>query len=99
MGDWNSSTDAAGIKPKLIPDGNLRPRDDSGGMGWTPHTGEWDDGGYVMGGAKAHLSAKGGETDIHEKRNIDGGNEEEVDHRGPHVHSSMSPLKGRKGRD
>lgn len=51
--------DAATIKPKLVPDTELLPRDNSGGRGFDPYTAEWDDGGRVT-GPKAHLSAKGG---------------------------------------
>ena len=99
---YKSGSDAAYIRPKLIPDGNLRPRDDSGGLGWHPHSGDWDDGGFILGGAKAHLSPGGGETRIHERRDTDSdgrGNEEIVDHRGPHMHHAMSPLKHRKTAD
>jgi hypothetical protein len=54
-------TDAAEIKPKFIPDDKLRTRDNSGGLGFDDnHSGEWDDGGYIFGGAKSHLSAGGG---------------------------------------
>lgn len=56
------STDAAGIKPKLIPDYELLARDDSGGPEWQPYTAQFGDGGFVTGN-KAHLSAKGGEDD------------------------------------
>jgi hypothetical protein len=53
-------TDAAEIKPKLIPDEKLRTRDNSGGLGYElNHSGDWDDGGYIHGGAKGHLSAGG----------------------------------------
>ena len=52
--------DAAEISPKLIPDENLMGRDNSGGLDFTPHTAEWDEGGYVFGGAKSYLSAGGG---------------------------------------
>lgn len=56
-----NSTDAAGIKPKLIPNFELMARDDSGGPEWDPHTAEFGDGGYVVGGdEKGHLSATGG---------------------------------------
>lgn len=57
---WAAGSDAAYIKPKLIPDYELIPRDDSGGIDWDPYTAEFGDGGYVRGGDKAHLSAKGG---------------------------------------
>lgn len=56
-----NSTDAAGIKPKLIPNAELMARDDSGGPEWDPHTAEFGDGGFVVGeDEKGHLSAKGG---------------------------------------
>ena len=56
---YASGSDAAYIKPKLIPDYELLPRDDSGGPEFEPYTQEFGDGGKVT-GAKAHLSAKGG---------------------------------------
>lgn len=59
---WNSGRDAAYIKPRLIPDYELLPRDDSGGPEWDPYTAEFGDGGYVT-GEKAHLSARGGRDD------------------------------------
>ncbi len=52
--------DAAEITPKFVPDADLLPRDNSGGPGYKTHTAQFDDGGYVAGGAKAHLSATGG---------------------------------------
>lgn len=56
-----NSTDAAGIKPKLIPNYELMARDDSGGPEYDPHTAQFGDGGYVTGGdEKGHISAKGG---------------------------------------
>lgn len=62
---WNSGRDAAYIKPKFIPDDELLPRDDSGGPDWEPRTAMFGDGGDVT-GAKAHLSARGGEGDREE---------------------------------
>lgn len=59
---YASGSDAAYIKPKLIPDYELLPRDDSGGPEWDPYTAEFGDGGFVT-GDKAHLSAKGGKDD------------------------------------
>lgn len=50
--------DAAEIKPKFVPDESLLARDNSGGIDYTPHTAEWDDGGNVK-GAKSYLSAGG----------------------------------------
>ena len=49
--------DAAYIKPKLIPDMELLPRDDSGGIDWDPYNMQFGDGGYVV-GEKTHLSTK-----------------------------------------
>lgn len=60
-----NSTDAAGIKPKLIPDYELMARDDSGGPDYNPYTAQFSDGGFVQ-GAKAHLSASGGSDDAME---------------------------------
>ena len=57
-----NSNDAAGIKPRLIPDYELLTRDDSGGPDYQPYNAEFGDGGYVT-GEKAHLSAHGGEND------------------------------------
>lgn len=54
--------DAAGIRPFLIPDYELLPRDDSGGPEYQPYTAEFGDGGYVT-GEKKHLSAHGGRND------------------------------------
>lgn len=55
------ATDAVGIKPKLIPNFELLPRDDSGGPEWDPHAAAFGDGGYVTGGdEKGHISASGG---------------------------------------
>ena len=59
---WASGRDAAYIKPRLVPDYELLPRDDSGGPEWDPYTAEFGDGGYVT-GDKKHLSAHGGEDD------------------------------------
>lgn len=49
------NTDAAGIKPRFIPDAELLPRDDSGGPDWQPYTQQFGDGGYVQ-GQKPHLT-------------------------------------------
>lgn len=59
---YASGSDAAYIKPKLIPDYELLPRDDSGGPEYDPYTAEFGDGDFKL-GAKAHLSAKGGKDD------------------------------------
>ena len=66
---WNSGNDAAYIEPKLIPDYELLPRDDSGGPEWDPYTQQFGDGGYVT-GEKAHLSARGGRDDEMENDEI-----------------------------
>lgn len=55
-------SDAASIQPKLIPDFELLPRDDSGGPDYQPRNATFGDGGVVV-GAKAHLSASGGSDD------------------------------------
>lgn len=51
--------DAASISPKFVPNDKLLPRDNSGGLDWTPHTADWGDGGVVT-GPKSYLSAGGG---------------------------------------
>jgi hypothetical protein len=61
-GGYLSGEDASYIEPKLIPDYELLPRDDSGGPEWDPYTAEFADGGYVT-GDKSHLSARGGKDD------------------------------------
>ena len=58
-GGYLSGEDAAYIEPKLIPDYELLPRDDSGGPEWDAYAAEFGDGGYVT-GDKSHLSARGG---------------------------------------
>ena len=59
---YEMGRDAAYIKPKLIPDYELLPRDDSGGPDWDAYNAQFGDGGYVV-GDKAHLSARGGKDD------------------------------------
>jgi hypothetical protein len=59
---WASGSDAAYIKPKLVPDYELHGRDDSGGPEYDPYSAQFSDGGFVQ-GPKAHLSAKGGKDD------------------------------------
>lgn len=54
-----NSTDAAGIKPKFVPNDNLMARDDSGGPEFDPYTAQFGDGGYIQ-GEKPHLTANGG---------------------------------------
>lgn len=61
-GGYLSGEDAAYIKPKLIPDYELLPRDDSGGPEWDPYTAQFGDGEFKT-GEKAHLSARGGSDD------------------------------------
>jgi len=57
--------DAAEIAPKFVPDDQLLPRDDSGGLGWQPRTAKFGDGGNPM-GPKSYLSASGGGGDKEE---------------------------------
>lgn len=52
--------DAATMKPRLIPDDELHGRDDSGGLYFDAYTQQFDDGGYVTGGNKPHLSVGSG---------------------------------------
>lgn len=59
---YETGRDAAYIKPRLIPDYELLPRDDSGGPDFNAYTMEFGDSGYVT-GDKAHLSARGGKDD------------------------------------
>lgn len=62
--------DAAEIKPKFIPDMQLLPRDNSGGLDWEPRVQVWGDGGKPM-GQKSYLSASGGDVE----NMVDGGSE------------------------
>lgn len=62
-------SDAATIKPKLVPDYELLPRDDSGGPDYEGYTAEFGDSGFVQ-GAKAHLSAHGGSDDAEEQDEV-----------------------------
>lgn len=55
--------DAAEMKPRLIPDYELLPRDDSGGPDYQPHAAQFGEGGFVAGGDKKHLSVSGGKGD------------------------------------
>lgn len=59
---WTNGNDAASMKPRLIPDYELLPRDDSGGPEWDPYTQQFGDGGYVQ-GEKPHLSVRSSEPD------------------------------------
>lgn len=57
----NPGNDAATIRPKLVPDNDLLPRDDSGGLGYNPYTAQFGDGGYSPGlNEKKHLMPRGG---------------------------------------
>lgn len=47
--------DAADMEPKFVPDGNLLPRDNSGGPDYEPYTEQFGDGGMVKGESKPHL--------------------------------------------
>ena len=67
---WASGSDAAYIRPKFVPDYELLPRDDSGGPGFESYTAEFGDGGRVT-GAKSHLSATGGGSDMMKGDEID----------------------------
>lgn len=51
-----SGKDAADIKPKFVPADKLRPRDNSGGEGYSPRAAEFGDAGKTT-GSKSHLSA------------------------------------------
>lgn len=63
------SKDAAGIAPKFVPNQNLMARDDSGGPDYDPHTGQFGDGGFVI-GEKPHLGVSGGSEDAMEGTEI-----------------------------
>lgn len=82
-------SDAATIKPKLVPDFELLPRDDSGGPDYDAYTAEFGDGGFCQ-GPKAHLSAKGGSDDSMKEDEI---NEE------PRARSANKSDPGYKGSD
>lgn len=41
--------DASDVKPYFVDDDNLRPRDNSGGPDYRPHSGDWGDGGKTVG--------------------------------------------------
>lgn len=53
-----SGRDAAVMKPALIPDAELRARDNSGGRDYDPYAAEFGDGGYIIGGPKPHLTTR-----------------------------------------
>lgn len=91
MADYTSGKDASYVKPFLIPDEELRPRDNSGGIDWDPYTQQWDDGGYVT-GSKSHLSASGGEDreSINAERGAGRrGSREDASYGAPHESTSM----------
>ena len=70
-GGYLSGQDAAYIEPKLIPDYELLPRDDSGGPEWDAYTAQFGDGGYVT-GDKEHLAARdGGPEDAETEDEVD----------------------------
>lgn len=50
--------DAAEIEPKFVPDEELLPRDNSGGLDFNPYHAKFGDGGFVT-GPKSALSADG----------------------------------------
>ena len=67
--------DATTMKPKLIPDDALLPRDNSGGLDYEPYTMVWDDGGRITGGPKPHLSPSGEASEKTGNRESKGGRE------------------------
>lgn len=75
-GGYLSGEDAAYIEPRLVPDYELLPRDDSGGPEYDPYTAEFGDGGFIV-GDKAHLSARGGSDDAM----AEGGDEQDEGYR------------------
>lgn len=83
--------DAVGIKPKLVPDYELLPRDDSGGPDYEPYTMEFGDGGYVL-GEKSHLSTDSGTS---KDDPLDGG--DEIDQRGNREEDSREIRKRKTG--
>ena len=61
--DYSGQSDAAEMEPKFVPPSALMPRDNSGGLGFKGHKGDFGEGGFVYGGAKPYLSTKGGAKD------------------------------------
>ena len=61
--DGKRGRDAAEMTPRLIPDFELLPRDDSGGPDYQPVAAQFGMGGFVSGGDKKHLSVSGGKLD------------------------------------
>lgn len=54
---YSGQSDAAVMKPRMIPDDELHGRDDSGGPGFKKQIGEFGSGGKVQ-GAKPSLSVR-----------------------------------------
>ena len=54
---YSGQSDAATMKPRMVPAEDLMPRDDSGGPGFKPRSAEFGDGGKVT-GPKSHLSVR-----------------------------------------
>lgn len=54
---YSGQSDAATMKPRLVEDEDVMARDNSGGAGFKPRSGEFGDGGKVT-GAKSHLSVR-----------------------------------------
>lgn len=46
---YSGQSDAATMKPRMLPDDELMPRDNSGGPGFKKMTGEFGSGGKVQG--------------------------------------------------
>ena len=92
-----SGNDAAYMTPKLIPDEELRARDNSGGIDFRPYTAEWDDGGYITGGPKPHLSTSSSDDDEDGHEDMEEREEGRRGHRhtpGHRKHSDFpAPLK------
>ncbi len=54
---YSGQSDAATMKPRMIPMEDLMPRDNSGGPGFKKVSGDFGDGGKVT-GPKSHLSVR-----------------------------------------
>lgn len=57
--DNSRGKDAAEIEPKFVPDDQLLPRDNSGGIDYEPRTAQFGGGGDIV-GEKSYLSASSG---------------------------------------